>query len=142
MTRATPRLAWMIPLLVAGTARKTVSLLTKVHVADIDDETIRDADSNSKIRIAIGIRLHNAEHKPVSHVRIRADWSGALFGQANCETDPEGYCQVTSKTIPNENGIQVELKIKALEGPDIEYDNAANHDPDRDSDGTQIKIVR
>lgn len=132
-----------VPLLIgAAAAPARPPAATKIHIGDIDDETIREENTNNRIRIKIGFRVHDADHKAVSHARVRADWSGALFGQVTCDTDPEGYCSATSKLIANETGLQINVTIKTVEGPELEYDKAANHDPDRDSDGSQLKIIR
>ena len=64
-------------------------------------------------------------------------WSGGFAGNASCDTDGAGQCEVTSGPIPNRNKT-VTLTVTGIPGAD--YDQAENHDADGDSDGTAITV--
>jgi hypothetical protein len=91
---------------------------------------------------AVGIWVHDAEHRPAYNIIVRASWSGAVTGTTRCTTDSQGYCQMQSREIDNEQGIMITMTVKAFDNPGLELDTKLNHDPDGDADGTKIRIQR
>ncbi len=132
-----------LPLMTGTTVRPApASDAIAVHIGDLDDQT-DPSTGGGTITPTVGVWVHGPDHRGVYHARVQALWSGGVSGTARCETDHDGFCTLqTRKAYPNEQGLQMVLRIRTVEGEDMEYDKSANHDPDGDSDGTVIRITR
>ena len=144
MLRALWPLMPLLFLLPGATIRPApVPAVTAVHVGDLDDQTDPTSGGTGGIIPTVGVWVHGPDHRGVYHARVEAAWGGSVTGTARCETDQDGYCRLqTRKPYLNEQGLQIVLRIRKVEGDGLEYDKSANHDPDRDSDGTVIRITR
>ena len=111
-----------------------------VHIADLDDEM--PMGGGRRIQAQVGIWVHDAEHRPAYNIIVRATWSGAVTGTTRCTTDQQGYCQMASRQLDNEQGIMITMMVKGFDNPGLELDTKLNHEPDGDSDGTKIRIQR
>lgn len=112
-----------------------------VHIADLDDE-MGGSGGPREIEGRVGIWVHDAEHRAAGGVIVRAAWSGAVTGTTRCTTDQQGYCQMLSKPLVNEQGIYLVMTVRGYDNPEFDFDKNANHEPDGDSDGTRIRIQR
>jgi hypothetical protein len=112
-----------------------------VHIADLDDE-IAASPGQRRMQPAVGIWVHDAEHRPAYNIIVRASWSGGVTGTTRCTTDQQGYCQMLGREIDNEQGIMITMTVRAFDNPGLEFDKKLNHEPDGDSDGTKIRIQR
>lgn len=142
-----PRTLWPLllplPLVTGATVRPApTAAVTVVHVGDLDDQT--DPRSGGRgITPTVGVWIHGPDHLGVYRARVEAVWGGNVSGTARCETDQDGYCALqTKRPYLNEQGLQITLRIRNVEGDELQYDKSANHDNDRDSDGTVIRITR
>ena len=142
-----PRTLWPLllplPLMIGATLHPApATSATVVHVGDLDDQTDPRSASDS-LTPTVGVWIHGPDHRGVYHARVQAAWGGNVSGISGCETDRDGYCALkTRKPYRNEQGLQIVLRVKKVEGEGLEYDPSANHDPDGDSDGTVIRITR
>ena len=111
-----------------------------VHVGDLDEVMARSAPGARNATASIEIWIHDGQHRPVSRARVEASWAGAVRGRTTCETDIRGFCLMTSRSFPNEMGARVTMTITKVEGPEMQFDEDASHDPDKDSDGKRISV--
>ena len=63
------------------------------------------------------------------------------MGSASCTTDPYGVCPVNTGNIKTDFA-SVDYTVETMTYSSGSYDSSANHDPDGDSDGTSITILK
>ena len=68
-------------------------------------------------------------------------WSGGYGGPANCATDGNGRCTVSTGNIWKRNR-KATFAVSDVTHSTFTYAPAGNHDPDGDSDGTSITVTR
>ncbi len=107
-----------------------------LHVGDLDGATTLNG---SKWTARITITIHDAAHKPVSGVAANGNWSNGASGRASCTTGTNGQCTISKSNITNKI-TNVTFTISSLIKTGWAYSSVANHDPDGDSNGTQIII--
>ena len=112
-----------------------------IHIADLDDE-MGGSGGGAGIEGRVGIWVEDAANRPLANVIVRASWSGAVIGTTRCTTDNQGYCQMVSKTLRNEQGIYLVMTVRGYDNPEYKFDKKANRERDGDSDGTTIRIQR
>jgi hypothetical protein len=81
-----------------------------------------------------------SDGQPVAGATVAGMWAGGT-GATSCVTDGAGQCTVTS----DEQGRQteaLEFTVTDVGAGGVVYDPAANTDPDGDSDGTTITVLR
>lgn len=101
-----------------------------LHVGDLDGSS---TSAGGSWTATVTVAVHDASHAPVAGVPVAAAWSGGYSGNAACTTDASGQCSVTSGGIAKKRG-SVSLMVTAPAGP--------NHDPDGDSNGTTITVLK
>ena len=103
-----------------------------IHVGDLDGSTtVRKNNWNATVTVTV----HDAGHAPVANVTVTFD------DGSSCTTNANGQCSVTTSNFKN-NVSSVTLTVTSVTGTGYTYEVAANHDPDGDSDGTSITVVR
>jgi hypothetical protein len=113
-------------------------LTSLMHVGDLD----RSASGNAKRWTAkVTIRMHLGTHANAGGVAVTGSWSGGATGIATCTTTSNGTCSVQSPQIaPTTPSVTFTVTGAAKTG--LTYVATANHDPDGESNGTQIVIQR
>jgi thermitase len=107
-----------------------------VHIADLDATSSSSGPSWSA---QVVVTVHDVNHAPVEGAAVTGNWSGAGgSGASDCTTDVSGTCFVAYSGMRKRTG-SVQYTVNAVVG--IAYD-AANHDPDGDSDGTTIEVAK
>jgi hypothetical protein len=109
-----------------------------MHVGDLDG-TATQVGGN-RWRANVTITVHNAAHGPVSNATVSGSWTGT-GGPTTCVTNANGQCTLTSNRIRN-NVPSVQFTVNNLTHASLTYSPGANHDPDGDSNGTVITVVR
>jgi hypothetical protein len=112
--------------------------LQEIHVGDLDGFT---TTVRKNWNATVTITVHNTDHTPVANVVVTGNWSGGTTGTSTCTTNSNGQCSVTSSTM-NSKKTSVTFTITSLSASGYSYNTSANHDPDGDSNGTAITIVR
>ena len=84
----------------------------------------------------VTITVHDTSHNLVADATVSGSWSGG--GAASCITDGTGQCSVTSGNI-HKNTASVTFTVDNVTDT-LTYQSSDNHDPDGDSDGTQITV--
>ncbi|MGH9776897.1 MAG: S8 family serine peptidase [Candidatus Acidiferrales bacterium] len=108
-----------------------------MHVGDLDG-------SGSSVKntwtATVTIRVHDSSHNPVSGAAVSVSWSGGFSGLASCVTNGSGACSVSTGSMHKKNG-SVTLTVTNVSGS-LTYQPGDNHDPDGDSNGTAITVLK
>ena len=120
----------------AVTVTVTVTPPVELHVGDLDgSRTLQTTTWTAKVTI----RVDNATHGPVSGVTASGTWSTG--GTASCKTGTFGTCTVSKAKIANATTAAT-FTVTGLSATASIYVPGANHDPDGDSTGASITVVR
>lgn len=109
-----------------------------LHVGDLDGSS---ASSARYWKATVRIVVHDAGHNPVGSVTVRGAWSDGYSGNVQCVTGPDGACTLTTGNV-RAKVKSVTFTVKRLVKSGYTYSAAANHDPDGDSNGTSIVVLR
>jgi len=92
-------------------------------------------------RAMVTVTVHDAGEAPVANASVNGTWSGGASGTGSCVTDGSGQCSLSSNNIANGAG-NATFAVTSVGNGSLTYDPGANHDPDGDSDGTAITILK
>ncbi len=109
----------------------------QLHVGDIDGSTA--SARGGKWDAYVTVTVHDAADAAVSGVTVVASWSEGTA--ASCVTDGSGVCDLNLINIRRNLG-SVTLMVNDITGSGWGYDSGANHDPDGDSNGTAITLLK
>ena len=107
-----------------------------IHIGDIDGSTLSQPKTWNAFA---AIRVHSAAHGAVGGITITGLWDDGTA--ASCTTDAAGRCVIGKYDI-SRKAVAATLTIKSAVGASVVYGATANHDADRDSNGTVIRIRR
>jgi serine protease AprX len=110
--------------------------VTTSHVGDIDPGSTWV--TTKRWRAAATITVHDQDHGALEGVVVSGTWGSKSTDQ--CTTNANGKCQV-AKRFPKRRA-SVKFTVTDLQLSDYTYDPTANHDPDGNSDGTVVTVVR
>ncbi len=113
-------------------------LSTFIHVGDLDRSSVL---SGTKWNATVTIRVHNNLEQPVAHATITGKWSNGATGTVTCTTNSSGFCTVT-KTGISAQTISVTFGVTNVTATRLTYRPSTNHDPDGDSSGTIIVVLK
>ena len=124
----------------AVTASRTVTVAPSppvaIHIGDIDGSTSNQPKTWNAFAT---IDVHTAAHGAAAGTTVWGSWDDGTAG--SCTTDSSGRCVVGKYDIPRK-APAVTFTITSAAGASFVYGAAANHDLDRDSNGTVIRIRR
>lgn len=124
----------------ATSAQATVSVQVNspptLHSGDLDAVASKVKNTWSA---AVTIAAHDATHALASGATIRGSWSTG--GTGSCTTGATGRCTLTSPLLARKVA-SVSFTVTTIVGTGRSYDASLNHDPDGDSNGTSIVVVR
>jgi len=109
-----------------------------VHVGDLDGSS---SSFKNTWQATVVVTVHDAGHAPVSGAVVTASWSGGFSGSASCTTNGSGQCSLATADIHKRNGSVV-LTVTGVSHPSLPYQLGDNHDPDGDSNGTAITVLK
>ena len=110
-----------------------------MHVGDLD----RSTSSSGKTWTArVTIRVETAAHGPVSGTIVSGTWSAGATGSASCMTTASGTCSVQVTKLAKATVPSVVFTVTGAVKAGSTYIPAANHDPDGESNGTTITVLR
>jgi serine protease AprX len=122
-----------------ATATATLDTGNRIHVGDLDDSSI---SNGSRWNAVVTILVHDTADMPLEGVSVNGDWSNGVKGSGSCTTDADGICSISHNNLKN-NVSSVSFSISNLSNSNgWSYDALANHDPDGDSDGTSITLLK
>jgi hypothetical protein len=113
----------------------------KIHSGDLDG---KKTDANrGRWNAVVYITVHDENEQAVDGVLVTGFWSTGASGSDQCTTGTTGpgQCEIVKRNLKN-NVSSVTFTVSDLNGSGSSYDGIANHDPDRDSDGTTIIILK
>jgi hypothetical protein len=108
-----------------------------IHVGDLDDVS---NSNGSRWDAMVIILVHDGNESPLQGVTVNGSWSNGTSGGGNCTTSSDGTCTINRSNLKN-NVSSVTFSITDLSFG-LPYQAGANHDPDGDSDGKTIVIVK
>jgi subtilisin family serine protease len=120
------------------TATPTSQPGTTMHVGDLDRSAVK---SGTKWNATVTIMIHATNETPLANATVSGKWSNGASGTASCVTNASGVCQVT-KTGLSGNMASVKFSVTKVVRSSFTYTAAANHDPDGDSTGTVIVVLK
>jgi hypothetical protein len=123
----------------SNTTNATTPQATIIHVGNL--EGLSTPGNKNRWDARVTITIHDSNENPVVDETVSVTWSGGVSGSDTCSTDSAGQCTVTKTNIKNKVS-SVTLSVTNVTGNSSIYQPADNHDPDGDSDGTTITIVK
>lgn len=108
-----------------------------IHVSDLDGSSEKKGKRNWKASVSIEILNWNDD--PENFVEVSGFWSGGVTGTASCTTVTNGICTVISDRT---SGSSVTFTVTDAVDSNFVYDSTLNSDPDGDSNGTSITVVK
>ena len=123
----------------SNTASATTQAQPRSHVGDLDGSTTA---TGVNWRATITVAVHNDTHALVSGATVSANWGGAESGAASCTTNAAGVCSVTSGQLKRNAQPNVTFTVVNVTHSTLTYSAASNHDPDGDSNGTTINVLK
>jgi len=115
--------------------------LAYIHVGDLDATVSGNRNTWSA---TVEITVHDANHNPINGATVTGTWSPAGLASDECTTGDlggNGTCIVLYPSILKKQGT-VTFTVTSVTMADKTYDAAQNHDPDGDSNGTQIVVSK
>jgi len=109
-----------------------------MHVGDLDGSSTSQGGTWTAI---VTITVHDAAENPVADATVNGTWSLGASGADSCVTDANGQCTVQQSGIKKKDGSAV-FTIDSVTHASLSYLSASNHDPDGDSNGTAITVLK
>jgi PKD repeat protein len=117
-------------------ASATTPAAPAMHVGDLDSTR---AVTRKTWSAKVTILVHDAAERAVAGAVVTGGWSTGAG--ASCTTGTAGTCTVTVSKIPTAT-TEVTFTVNNVTKAGSLYTAGGNHDPDGDSSGTVIRIVR
>jgi serine protease AprX len=109
-----------------------------MHVGDLDG-TKNLLGKTGRWKASVVVTVHDASENPLANATITGVWSGAMTGTATGVTGIDGTIKFnTGKML---GGTSVTFSVSDTVHETHGYSAIENHDPDGDSNGTEITIV-
>jgi serine protease AprX len=109
-----------------------------LHVGDLDRAS---TSQGSTWTATVTIAVHDGNHGPVANATVSGTWSGGATGTASCTTGSDGQCPVSKIGIKKNQGSAT-FTVTAVSHQTLTYAETANHDPDGDSTGKVITVLK
>jgi subtilisin len=110
-----------------------------IHVGDLDRATF---SSGKTWTARVTIRVHNAAETAVTGAVVTGSWSNGASGSVSCTTTSSGACTVQKTKLSKASIASVTFAVTSVTLAGSTYTPLANHDPDGDSSGTTIVVLR
>jgi len=127
-----------------NTASTSVTVNTPsviIHIGDLDAITMRSGNTWSA---TVEIAVHDADHNPLNGAIVVGHWSQIGLNSDTCTTGElggNGTCIVLFPSL-RRTVTFVNMTVVSVTFGGRVYDRAFNHDPDGNSNGTTIKVLR
>jgi hypothetical protein len=110
-----------------------------VHVGDLDGSS--SLGSGGRWNATVTITVHDVGHNPVSGATVNGTWSTGVSGTGSCLTDILGECNIIKSNIKS-SVSSATFTVDTVSHSSALYQPSANHDPDGDSNGSSIAVLR
>ena len=125
----------------AATATVRVTITPKtLHVGDLDGGSVNT--SNGRWRATIRITVVDAAGTPVVGATVTGSWSAGATGSSSAVTNASGVATVQRSSLSRSSTRSVRFVVTGVAHSALSYNAAKNQDPDGDSNGTSIVVVR
>jgi hypothetical protein len=108
-----------------------------IHVGDLDASSVSNAKNWDAF---VTVMVHDANENALQGVSVSGSWSNGASGGGSCTTGSNGTCTITRSNLKN-NVSSVDFSVTDL-SYGLPYQSSDNHDPDGDSNGTFIVVVK
>jgi hypothetical protein len=112
---------------------------SSVHIGDLDGSA---TSQGSTWTASVAVTAHDNAHGLAVGAVVSGNWSGGATGAGSCTTVATGKCTVTKPSIRKKTGRVTFTVSNVTHATLTTYANGSNHDPDGDSNGTAIMVVR
>jgi cell division septation protein DedD len=109
-----------------------------LHIGDLDRSSVL---SGLRWNATVTILVHDANHQPVSGATVYGKWTNGAIGNVSCITNVSGICSIT-KTGLRTSVASITFIVTNVTYTGLTYQSSSNHDPDGESNGTVIIIIR
>ena len=109
---------------------------TFLHIGDLDR-----ASSNQKNNwtATVTVAAHDANHAALAGASVSGTWSSG--GTGSCTTDSTGRCTISRASLPRKTA-SVTFTVTIVTSSAFTYAPGSNHDPDADSNGTTVTVLK
>ena len=94
-----------------------------------------------RIAATVTVKVVDSSGAPISGATVTGAWSGGYVGTGTCTTDTYGTCSMVSGSMKL-TALSVTFTVTGVTAGGFTYDATANTDPDGDSNGTVITILK
>lgn len=108
------------------------------HVGDLDRST---SSARNGWKATVTVTVHNEAHAPLANATVSGTWSGGSTAGGSCVTNASGQCSIATGNIGNKKPSAT-LTVTTVSHASYAYQGSANHDPDGDSNGTSIVVLK
>lgn len=140
--RATQNLADDVAGNDAATATMQVNsagTIVGIHVGDLDDLSTRNGKTWSGI---VEVTVHDANHQPINGATVMGVWEPGGLASDVCTTGELGGNGTCIFLFASTRMKRLTFTVNTVTMPGETYQAGDNHDPDGDSDGTVIVLIR
>jgi len=127
----------------ASTSSTIGTASAAIHVGDLDGTT---SVSGSTWAATVEVTVHDANHSPLNGATVVGTWTGAgALASDTCTTGElggNGTCIFLAPGLSLKTKKSVSFTVSSVTMPGKTYQSSSNHDPDRSSTGTTIKVNR
>ena len=121
----------------SNTATAATPAAPQLHVADLDGRT---ATSKNTWTASVTITVRDGNSALVSGATVSGTWSGGFSGSASCNT-AGGTCTLTTGTL-SKSKTSATFTVTNITASGATYVPSSNGDPDGDSNGTTITVLK
>lgn len=107
---------------------------SSMHVGDLDGTAV---PNHNKWDATVTVLIVSSSGSPVANATVSGSWDVA--GSSSCTTNSSGLCSMTVVRLRSSSAT---FTVSNVSASGYTYDAGANTDPDGDSNGTSITILR
>lgn len=122
-----------------ATATQTASVTVSpqfMHVGDLDGTTTNQQNTWAA---NVTVTVEDGSHNRVTDATVSGNWTNG--GTSSCTTNASGQCTVAKSGILKKTGSAT-FTVSGVTHASMSYNSANNHDPDGDSNGNSITVMR
>lgn len=118
------------------TATATPGSAGSMHIVDLDGAGVDNVQSWTAV---VTVLVQDSGGNPVSGATVTGNWSSGASGAGSCTTGSSGQCEIGKSNLRRPS---VTFTVTSVAHGALSYDAGANADPDGDSNGTTIIIMK
>ena len=110
---------------------------SSIHSGNLDAAS---TSSGSRWNAIVYVTVHDASEMPIQGVAVSGNWSSGTTGSGSCTTGADGTCSISRNNLKTSVG-SVNFSVSLLSFS-LPYQSSVNHDPDGDSNGSSITVLK